>query len=159
VEYTPEVIDLFIKSCYGSSPRHHGGVRDNAQKCATEGSYVPKKFNGTTNQAGGINLNGLTLEELKSLQMQVGKAIATFEERKMAEALAEVEAKAKELGYTLAELTGKKMPKKRSPAEPKYANPANKAEVWSGRGRKPGWYIAALDRGLQPADLAIKKAA
>jgi DNA-binding protein H-NS len=111
--------------------------------------------------AVGNDLNKLSLEKLKQLQKQVAKAIETFEARKKAEVVAKLEEKAKEMGFTLADLglISSKTTKVRKPAEPKYANPANKAEVWSGRGRQPGWYIAALKRGLQPDDLAIKKAA
>ena len=38
---------------------------------------------------------------------------------------------------------------------PKYANPANKADTWSGRGRKPRWFSEALAKGKKPEDLAL----
>jgi DNA-binding protein H-NS len=31
---------------------------------------------------------------------------------------------------------------------PKYRNPANGAQTWTGRGRKPHWLIDALDAGM-----------
>jgi DNA-binding protein H-NS len=40
-----------------------------------------------------------------------------------------------------------------SPA--RYANPANPSDTWTGRGRKPGWFIAALAAGRNPEDMAI----
>ena len=56
-----------------------------------------------------INLDILSLSELKSLQKDIAKAIADFSGRKKTEAIAALEAHAKELGFSLAELTnGKK---------------------------------------------------
>lgn len=103
-----------------------------------------------------VNLNSLTLKELRDLQSQVAKAIASFEDRKKKEALAELEERARTLGFSWAELTGAPVSaRKRSPAVPKYANPADPTDTWSGRGRKPRWFEAALKAGKQPDDLAI----
>jgi DNA-binding protein H-NS len=101
------------------------------------------------------NLNDLSLKELKDLQSQVAKAIATFEDRKKKEALSELEDRARSLGFSLAELTGATISRKRAPASAKYANPANPSDTWSGRGRKPRWFEAALNAGKSPEDLAI----
>ena len=103
-----------------------------------------------------MDLNALSLKELKDLQSQVAKAIASFEDRKKKEALAELEEKAREMGFTLAELTGAApVTRKRAPAVAKYANPADSSDTWSGRGRKPRWFEAALKSGKSPEDLAI----
>lgn len=101
------------------------------------------------------NLNGLSLKELKDLQSQVAKAIASFEDRKKKEALAELQEFARAKGFDLEELTGAPVVRRRAPASAKYANPADKSDTWSGRGRKPRWFIAALAEGKQPEDLAI----
>jgi DNA-binding protein H-NS len=102
-----------------------------------------------------FDLNSMSLKDLKDLQGQVAKAIASFEDRKKKKALAELEEKAREMGFSLAELTGTSAPRKRAPASAKYANPANKADTWSGRGRKPRWFADALKAGKKPEDLAI----
>lgn len=103
-----------------------------------------------------IDLNSLSLKELKDLQSQVAKAIAGYEDRKKREALAELEEKARAMGFSLAELTGvAPATRKRSPSTAKYANPANKADTWSGRGRKPRWFIEALAAGKKPEDLSV----
>lgn len=102
-----------------------------------------------------IDINGLSLKELKDLQSQVAKAIASFEDRKKKEALAELEEIARAKGFTLAELTGLTVARKRAPASAKYANPADSSDTWSGRGRKPRWFVAALAAGQTPEDLAI----
>lgn len=102
-----------------------------------------------------IDINSMSLKELKDLQSQVAKAIANFEDRKKKEALAEIEEFARAKGFSLAELTGAPLTRKRSPAVAKYANPADASDTWSGRGRKPRWFAAALAAGKQPDDMAI----
>lgn len=101
-----------------------------------------------------MDLNALSLRELKDLQNQIAKAIAGYEDRKKKEALAELEERAREMGFTLAELTGVQVTRKRAPASAKYANPANPSDTWSGRGRKPRWFAEALAEGKTPEDLS-----
>lgn len=102
-----------------------------------------------------ISVNSLSLKELKDLQSQVAKAVATFEDRKKREVMAELEEVARAKGFSLAELTGATITRKRAPATAKYANPADSSNTWSGRGRKPRWFEAALKAGKRPEDLAI----
>lgn len=102
-----------------------------------------------------MDINTLSLKELKDLQAQVAKAIASFEERRKKDALAELDEKAKAMGFSLAELMGVASTRKRAPAAPKYANPANTSDTWSGRGRKPRWFEAALKSGKRAEDMAI----
>ena len=102
-----------------------------------------------------MDIDSLSLSELKALRSKVDRAIATYEERKKKEALAELDDMARKMGYSLAELmslTGKKM---RKPVAAKYANPEDAAETWTGRGRKPKWVVAALEDGKSLADLEI----
>lgn len=101
------------------------------------------------------NLNDLSLKELKDLQSQVAKAIATFEDRKKKETIAELEEMARARGFSLSELTGLPVGRKRAPAAAKYANPADASDTWSGRGRKPRWFEAALKGGASAESLMI----
>ena len=102
-----------------------------------------------------IDLNALSLRELKDLQNRCSRPISSFEDRKKKEALAELEEKARQMGFSLAELTGAATLRKRTPAVAKYANPANPSDTWSGRGRQPRWFAAALAAGKTPESLAI----
>jgi DNA-binding protein H-NS len=102
-----------------------------------------------------LDLNSLSVKELKDLQSQVAKAISGYEDRRKREALAELEEKAKAMGFSLSELTGTSPSRKRSPSVAKYANPANAADTWSGRGRKPRWFSEALAKGKKPESMAI----
>ena len=101
------------------------------------------------------DLEALSLGELKKMQKDVAKAISTFEDRQKAEARAKVEALARDLGYSLAELVGIEKKSSREPAVAKYRHPENPALTWSGRGRKPQWFVAALAAGSTASDLGI----
>jgi DNA-binding protein H-NS len=102
-----------------------------------------------------LDLQALSLSELKKMQKDVARAISTFEDRQKAEARAKVEALARDLGYSLAELVGTETRATRAPAVAKYRHPENAALTWSGRGRKPQWFIEALEAGKTTSDLAI----
>ena len=103
-----------------------------------------------------IDLNPLSLKELKDLHGQVAKAIAGFEDRKKKEALAALEEKARDLGFSLSELTGvAPAGRKRSASAAKYRNPANADDTWTGRGRKPNWVIERLKKGAKLSDFEI----
>jgi DNA-binding protein H-NS len=102
-----------------------------------------------------MDLDSLSLKDLKTLQSQVSEKIATYEQRKKQEALSALEEKAKALGYSLNELVGMAAVRKRKPAKAKYANPDNKSQTWTGRGRKPRWIEAALKAGKSLDDMAI----
>lgn len=102
-----------------------------------------------------FDLENMSLEDLKKLQTQVAKAISGFAEKQKQKAIEALDAKAREMGYSLAELTGLQTGRKRSAAVAKYANPANPSETWTGRGRKPRWFDAALKAGKSADDLRI----
>ncbi len=101
------------------------------------------------------DLEALSLSELKKMQKDVAKAIATFEDRQKAEARAKVEALARDLGYSLAELIGTETKPSRAPVAAKYRHPENPGLTWSGRGRKPQWFVEALEAGKTASELAI----
>lgn len=102
-----------------------------------------------------IELNDLSLKELKSLQAQIAKAIATHEDRRRRQALEDLEIRARQMGFTLAELVGGAPVRKRSAVPAQYANPLDPADTWSGRGRKPRWFLEAIAAGKSPDDLRI----
>ncbi len=105
-----------------------------------------------------MNIDSMTLTELKKLQKDVQRAISSYAARQKASAKAELEARAKELGFSLAELTGSASAKgkTRAPIAPKYRNPKNSSETWTGRGRKPRWITVALTTvGAKLEDFAI----
>jgi DNA-binding protein H-NS len=43
----------------------------------------------------------------------------------------------------------------RGPVAPKYRNPTNPSETWSGPGLKPRWMTAAMKSGEKPEDFLV----
>ena len=104
----------------------------------------------------GINLSDMSLAELNKLAKNVEKAIETYQERQRKEALAAAEAKAKEMGFTLAELVSFNGDKKfRTVSPPKYRHPENAEITWTGRGRQPEWMKSALAEGRTKDEFLI----
>lgn len=100
-----------------------------------------------------IDLENLSLRELRDLRNKLDRAISTFEERRKREALAAAESAAREFGFNLTDLTEAKAARAKVAA--KYANPQDPSLTWTGRGRKPRWVQEALDAGKSLADLEI----
>ena len=102
--------------------------------------------------------------DLKSLnQTQLNELIVRAESRKHELAKEKTEkvrekivALAKAEGFTVEELfNGRSGRKTRRPAKPKFRNPADHAQTWSGRGKRPRWFSAALSAGKKEKDLLI----
>ena len=101
-----------------------------------------------------IDLETLSKDELKQLKTDVEKALKTIDARRKAEAKRAVEQAAKEFGFSLDEILAAGG-SKGSKGAPKYANPADPEQTWTGRGRKPNWVVAALESGKSLEDLAL----
>ncbi|WP_298295702.1 H-NS histone family protein [uncultured Litoreibacter sp.] len=109
-----------------------------------------------------IDLKPLSLKDLQALRKRIDTAIARHDKKQKAKALAAVKAKAKELGFSLSELTGGakaagSKPKKAAKAKPKvtHRDPANAANTWGGRGPRPAWLKEAIAKGKSPDDFKI----
>ncbi|MEM6409253.1 MAG: H-NS histone family protein [Pseudomonadota bacterium] len=101
-----------------------------------------------------IDWNALTLAELKSIEKKAAKAIESFEARKKQEALAALEARATEMGYSLKGLLGATGTKP-TKSPPKHMHPENPSLTWTGRGRQPKWIKEGLSAGKSLEDFAI----
>ncbi len=105
-----------------------------------------------------IDLSKLSRDELIQLQADAQQALKDLEVRQREEARAAAEKAAAEYGFSLAELTsgGRGKGKAAKPAAAaKYANPEDPSQTWSGRGRQPAWYKAAVEGGASADDLLI----
>ena len=67
-----------------------------------------------------------------------------YQSRKKAEALAAVDALAREHGFTLSDIVAGSARTKAAPKPAKYRHPENPAVTWSGRGQQPAWIKEAL---------------
>lgn len=103
-----------------------------------------------------FNLEAMSRKELRQFQKDLINAISTYEDQQKAEARAKLDVIAKERGYyTLAELIGVEIKTIRAPAVAKYHHPENAGLTWSGRGRKPQWFVEALAAGKSADDMAV----
>jgi DNA-binding protein H-NS len=100
-----------------------------------------------------VNVDKMSLKDLLDLEAKVAKAIAGARERERAEVKHAMAALAEKRGFSMSELFGGRGKGKLSAA--KYANPDNRAETWTGRGRKPNWLVAKLSKGAKMADFAL----
>ena len=103
------------------------------------------------------DLDSMSMDELKRLRKDVEKAIETFKDREKIAALAEVESLAREKGFSLTELMKTSGKKSRSALPPKFVNPADPSQTWTGRGRRPKWIEKALAEGKSLDDMAIAR--
>lgn len=120
-----------------------------------------------------IDLNGLSAKELDALISQAKRRMTTLKKRKpVATVRSKLNALAAAEGYTLVELFGGKTTAKKAAAKPrkaakkgrklgkvapKYRNPANPKETWTGRGKQPRWMAALTKKGKKVEDFLIKK--
>lgn len=120
-----------------------------------------------------IDLTGLSVKELRSLISTAEKQQTKILTRPKAAAMrAKINKYVKDHGYTIEELYGvpdaaapsksKKTNVRKSPSArklgkvaPKYRNPANPNETWTGRGRQPKWMAALVQAGKSATDFLI----
>ena len=112
-----------------------------------------------------MDLSSLNLDQLKDLLKKIPAEIKRRTEEASSAAreaaIEKLKAIAREHGYSLEELAGTKKTRKVSsavhkPVAPKYANPSNASETWTGRGRKPLWVQNALNQGRSLESLLIR---
>ena len=103
-----------------------------------------------------MELNNLTLAELKALQKAIALAIKNAPDKAKMAARNALEAKAQELGYSLKDLLGAGVKtRQKRPAVVRYRSPENPSLTWTGAGRRPNWFLEALASGKSPKDLEI----
>ena len=73
-----------------------------------------------------------------------------------------LEAEAAKYGLTLAQVVGLNSPttkpeKKTGTVAPKYRNPNNADETWTGRGRAPRWLVELEEKGSIRANCLISR--
>lgn len=117
------------------------------------------------------DISELTVTELEALIKACSSQIDKRRKAKKAELAKQFRQLAKSEGLEIDEIleapAPKKPGKKRGPkpgakkkarrkVAPKYRNPDNSAETWTGRGRKPLWVANALESGKTLDDLLIQ---
>jgi len=111
-----------------------------------------------------VDLKSMNRKELEKLLKDVKTAIKNVAARDRRDARKAAEKAAAEYGFSLGELSDdspvKKVAKGKKKASgpkaaPKYANPADAKQTWTGKGRQPNWYRAAIDSGASAESMEI----
>lgn len=109
-----------------------------------------------------VELKGMSKKQLEKLRKDIDKALGALANKEKKEARKAAEKAAAKFGFSLSELTGgASQPVKKSRGKPKsagvakYANPNDKSQTWTGKGRRPDWFKTAVDGGADPASLEI----
>jgi DNA-binding protein H-NS len=107
----------------------------------------------------GVNIDKLSLKELVDLEAKVKKAIAFARDRERNELKKKMADLAETHGFSVSELfgttRGRGAGKSKSVGVAKYANPENRSDTWTGRGRKPNWLVERLRKGADLSDFEI----
>jgi DNA-binding protein H-NS len=94
-----------------------------------------------------------------TLEAKVASAISAARDRGRADIKQKVAELAKTHGFSVSELFGGVRGRGPGKSKPvgvaKYANPEDKTDRWTGRGRKPNWLVARLKKGAKLADFEI----
>lgn len=99
------------------------------------------------------DLSNMSVSELLAHRDVVDATIAQRKEEEKAQVLQDMKALAEERGFDFTEIVGGKKPRRK--IEPKYRNPADASQTWTGMGRKPKWLEAELAAGKTLDDFKI----
>lgn len=107
-----------------------------------------------------INLKSLSPAELQALIKSAEAQMDSARKSHIQEVRSKIEALLKNSGLSLSEVyptrggKGTKGPK--AVVAPKYRNPENQTQTWSGRGKRPLWFVEATKkRGVTAESLLI----
>jgi DNA-binding protein H-NS len=103
-----------------------------------------------------INLEKMSLPELIKLQGDLVPAIKQRQKKAKNDLRKQMENIAKQSGFTFDEIaSSSKTTRIMTKVKPKYANPQDSEQTWTGRGRKPKWVESELASGKELGDLLI----
>jgi DNA-binding protein H-NS len=106
-----------------------------------------------------IDISKMTEAQLTALMGRIQARLSEMQLEKVARVRDQVMAMITSEGLDYAELMEHgafARKKKRAKVKQKYRNPANAKETWSGRGRQPRWFAAAIKAGKKESSLRIK---
>lgn len=106
-----------------------------------------------------LDLSKYDLGGLKSLQAEIEKAIKGRQQDEVKKAREQILSIAQSLGLSVEELLAKNGAKSNDAngkkAQPRYQNPADNSQTWTGRGRQPKWIAGGLANGKTLDDFRI----
>lgn len=101
-----------------------------------------------------VDISNLSVAELEALRGSIENVIVNRRQTELVTLRKSIEDMVEEAGFTLEEVMQASTSKKRTVA-PKYQNPEDPSQTWSGRGRKPGWVEELLAAGGSLDDCLI----
>jgi DNA-binding protein H-NS len=102
-----------------------------------------------------INLEKMSLPDQIQLQKDLVVSIKQRQKTERVFLRKQMEELAKQSGFTFDEVIFASKVRKKTKVDPKYANPDDKEQTWTGRGRRPKWVEAALADGKDLDDMLI----
>ncbi|HKL68178.1 H-NS histone family protein [Salibaculum sp.] len=107
-----------------------------------------------------IDLKTMTRKELEKLRSDIDEQMTRLKKQDLQKAREAAEEAVATLGFSLEDVVGgsggrKKRSTARSAGKPKYANPDNPSQTWTGKGRQPKWYKDAIAAGKSPESMEI----
>lgn len=104
-----------------------------------------------------VDIKSLNNNQLNELISKAQIRQVELRKEKVVKLREKVHAMLKAEGYSFDDIFGARGKGKRAgvPVAPKYRNPADAAQTWSGRGKRPRWFNDALKAGKKEKDLAI----
>ncbi len=104
------------------------------------------------------NIDNMDLNELEALTKKTQQLIEQKKKEKIDQAYAQLVEVAQSVDMTLDQLIVHGQKKKSKPTRkvaPRYRNPKDASQTWTGRGKQPRWVVDALAKGKKLDDLAI----
>lgn len=95
-----------------------------------------------------IDLSTYTVEQLRELANKTQDMIREKQESEVADVVRKLFELSKSSGIPVEDLLAPYKKKNYPPSKVKYRNPDNPEQVWTGRGQKPAWFRANIDKGM-----------
>jgi DNA-binding protein H-NS len=106
-----------------------------------------------------VDIKNLNHNQLSDLIAKAQQRQNELRKDKVAKLREKIHALIKAEGFAFEDVFGQGRPgkvrKTGGTVPPKYRNPANPEQTWSGRGKRPRWFNDALKAGKKEKDLAI----
>lgn len=102
-----------------------------------------------------VDLNEMSIDELEEIAQRIDAELERRRIQQINEAAQQIRKIANDLGKSVEEVMTAGTQTK-TKGEPKYRNPDDPSQTWTGRGKRPNWVHEALGRGKELEDLEIR---
>ncbi|MDD5394215.1 MAG: H-NS histone family protein [Thiothrix sp.] len=102
-----------------------------------------------------VDISNLSVFELEALKGNIDSVIGNRRQTELSNMYVTFEEMAEAAGFTLEEVMQATTTTKKRVVLPKYQNPNDSTQMWTGRGRKPGWVVEHLAAGGSLDDCLI----